>query len=222
VDTAVPFLVALGCLVLVALVVVLVVFSVRRERARQARIRQWAASRGWTVTTRPGSVEWTSRLPGRNPRGVSLILSGTAYGWPVGVAEYSYTTESMTDSSGNRSTTTHRLIVTLVRLAVPYAPVAVQPRGTLSRLGRAIFGDDAASTGHEDFDKQFRVHTKDPATSRALVGPALIAEHLAGRVPEWSVAGQDLMTWRQGRIDDPSQVEALAAHLVRVADLLGR
>lgn len=192
-DTAgIAFLVGLGGLAVVALIVVLVVVSARRERARQARIRQWAANRGWTVTTRPGAFEWTSRLPGGNRRSVSLILSGTAYGRPVGVAEYTYTTESMTDSSGNRSTTTHHLIVTLVRLPVSYAPVAVQPRGALSRLGRAIFGDRAASTGHEDFDRQFRVQTKDPATSRALVGPALIAEHLAGRAPPWSIGG----AWR--------------------------
>jgi hypothetical protein len=214
VDTAIPFLVALGCAALLVLVVLLIVFSVRRERQRQARIRQWAA--------KPGAVEWASRLPGNTRRGVSLILSGTAYGWPVSVAEYSYTTESMSDSSGNRSTTTHHLIVTVVRLAVPYPPVAVQPRGALSRLGRAIFGDKAASTGHDDFDRQFRVQTKDPAASRALVGPALITEHLAGRVPAWSLAGQDLLTWQQGRIDDPSHVESLAAQLVRVAGLLGR
>jgi hypothetical protein len=153
---------------------------------------------------------------------VSLILAATAYGRPVCVAEYSYTTESMTDSRGNRSTTTHHLIVTVVRLAASYAPVAVQPRGALSRLGRTIFGDNAASTGHQDFDRQFRVQTKDPATSRALVGPALIAEHLAGRIPAWSVAGHDLVAWQPGHIDDPSQVETLAAQLVRVADLLGR
>jgi hypothetical protein len=222
VDNPVPVLIALGCAALLALIVVLIVFSVRQERQRQARIRHWAASRGWTVTTRPGAVEWTSRLPGGNRRGVSLILSGNLYRRPVAVAEYSYTTESMADSSGNRTTTTHHLLVMLVRLPVSYPPVAVQPRGALSKLGRAIFGDGAAATGHDEFDRRFRVQTKDPAASQALVGPALIGEHLADRIPAWSLAGQDLLTWQQGRLKDPSEVETLATPLVRVADLLGR
>jgi hypothetical protein len=57
---------------------------------------------------------------------------------------------------------------------------------------------------------------------RTLVGPALINEHLAGRVPAWSLAGPDLVMWQDGRINDPLQIEAMAGQLVRVADLLGR
>jgi hypothetical protein len=227
-EAAVPVLVAFGIVAFIALVVVLIVFSVRRERERKARIEQWAASRGWTVTQRPGDFEWISQLPGRTRRRVSLLVSGTLNGRPVGVAEYSYTTTSSTStgtgtgSSTSTSTTTHHLIVTVVGLDAAYPPVAVQPRGALSRLGRTIFGDNAAATGHDEFDRQFRVQTKDPAYSRTLVGPALIGEHLAGRAPAWSLAGQDLLMWQQGRISDPSQIEAAAAQLVRVADLLGR
>ncbi len=155
-------------------------------------------------------------------RGISLLVSGRMHNWPVGVAEYSYTTESMADSRGSRSTTTHHYLVTAVRLTASYPPLAVQPRGALSRLGRAMFGDNATATGHDPFDRQFRVHTKDPVYARAMVGPALITEHLAGRVPEWSLAGYDLLTWQSGQLSDPRHIPALAAPLVRVADLLGR
>jgi hypothetical protein len=206
---------------LVVLLVVLVVVSVRRERERRDRIRRWAMRYGWNVAARP-AVDWATRLPGRERRGVSLLVSGMVHGWPVGVADYSYTTESMADSRGSRSTTTHYLIVTAIRLAAPYPPLAVQPRGGLSRLGRAMFGDNAAATGHDTFDRQFRVQTKDPALARTLLGPALITEHLAGRVPEWSLAGHDLLTWQSGHLNDPRQIPTLAASLVRVADLLGR
>ena len=208
--------IAVAVVGVIALIVLLAVFVARRERERQARISHWAVSRGWTVTPRPGTIEWTSRLPGGNRRGVSLALSGNVYGWPVCVAEYSYTT-----SSGD-GTTTHRYIVSALRLTVSYPPVEVQPRGGISRLGQAIFGDNGAATGHEEFDRHFRVCTKDPATSRALVGPALITEHLAGRIPAWSLAGQDLLAWQQGKIDDPSRIEALAAGLIHVATLIGR
>jgi hypothetical protein len=210
-TSTVVFGIALTVVVLIALVV----WRARRERVREAEISQWAASRGWTFTPRPGDIDWTSRLPGNNRRGVSLILSGTVYGWPVRVAEYSYTTSS------EDSTTTHRYLVTAVRLAAWYEPVAVQSRGGISRLGKAIFGDNAAATGNADFDRQFRVKTKDPATSHALLGPALIAEHLVGQIPAWSLAGPDLLAWQEGKIGDPSRIEALAAGLVRVATLLG-
>lgn len=116
----------------------------------------------------------------------------------------------------------HRYLVTAVRLTASYPPLAVQPRGGLSRLGRAMFGDNAAATGYDTFDRQFRVHTRDPAYARTLVGLALIAEHLAGRVPEWSLAGYDLLAWQSGHLSDPHQIPTLAARLVRVAELLGR
>ena len=76
-------------------------------------------------------------------------------------------------------------------------------------------------TGNADFDRQFRVKTKDPATSRGVVGPALTAEPLAGQIPAWSLAGHDLLAWQQGNISDPSRIEALAAGLIRVATLIG-
>jgi hypothetical protein len=223
-EWPVPGLFVLGGGGLFALLAVLVVVGVmvgaRRERERQDRIRQWAARYGWHVAKSP-TMDWAKRLPGQNRRGISLMVSGRMHNRPVGVAEYFYTTES-TNSNGSSSTTTHYYLVTAVRLTESYPPLAVQPRGALSRLGRAMFGDNATATGHDPFDRQFRVHTRDPAYARALVGPALITEHLAGRIPEWSLAGYDLLTWQTGRLSDPRQIPTLAAPLLRVADLLGR
>lgn len=216
--------VAVG-LVFVALVVTLIVVSARRERARIARLRRWAVARGWTLEPRP-SVEWLNRLPAHRRRGrVTLMLSGVVDGRPVSVAEYSYTTESTTRGSDSRTsttTTTHRLLVTAVRLPVEHPPLIVEPRGALSRLGRSVFGDNAAATGHDAFDRQFRVRARDLAVAHTLIGPALVAEHLAGRVPPWDLADQYLLTWQPGGLRDPHQVPDLAAALSRVADLLGR
>jgi hypothetical protein len=58
--------------------------------------------------------------------------------------------------------------------------------------------------------------------AHSLLGPALITEHLAGRVPEWSLADRDLLTWQYGYISSPAQIVTFAAPLVRVAQLLGR
>lgn len=166
-------------------------------------------------------AEWAQRLPGGNRHGVSLLVSGWLRNRHVGVAEYSYTTESR-NSDGSRDTTTYRFIAIAVRLTASYPPLAVHARGALSRLGRAMFGDNATATGHGAFDRKFRVQARDPAYARTMVGPALITEHLAGRVPEWSLAGYDLLTWQYGELSDPRQIPILAAPLVRVADLLGR
>jgi hypothetical protein len=213
--------VATGFIALTVLVVLLHVYRAQKERARQARISQWAASHGWTVTLRPRALEWCNQLPGHDRRGVSLILSGNVSGWPVSVADYSYVTTSSTGPDGATTRTRHRFIVTAVRLPGPYKPIAVQSRKGLSRVGRAIFGDGAAATGNEGFDRRFRVQTKDPATSRALIGPTLISEHLAERIPEWNLAGQNLLTWQSGKIEDPSCIQPLADRLVYVATLFG-
>jgi hypothetical protein len=84
----------------------------------------------------------------------------------------------------------------------------------MSKLGRALFGTGSA-TGNAEFDKRFTV-AGDPLA----LPPALVAAHLAGAVPGWSLYGTDLMTWRQGRIADPAQIFQLAAPLFPVADHL--
>jgi len=194
--------------------VLLPLFKKWWQRARDDRIGQRAESQGWTVTRNPELIEWCSQLPGSHYRGVSQIMSRTENGWPVSVAEYSYY-----DGSGEGETKRH-YVVTHVRLTSSYPPVAVERRGGISRVGRAVFGDNAASTGNEDFDRQFRVKTDDPA-GHALVGPALIAEQFAGRIPTWSLAGPDLVTWQKGKLGDLSRIQPVIDGLIRVAGLIG-
>jgi hypothetical protein len=212
-------------IVVVALIVVAATISVRHERRRRAALRQWAAHHGWTYAERP-RPDWARRLPGQDRRGVELMLSGPLHGYHVSVADYTYvtTSTSMTDSHGTSSTsrTYHRLVVVAVRLPWAAPAVGVAPRHALSRLGRAVFGEGATAIGNADFDKAFKVSTKDPVAARRLVGPALVAEHLAGRVPAWSLNGADLLTYHRGRVPDPAGIADLAGPLVRVAALLGR
>ena len=216
-------LIGVGCAALVALIVVGIVVSVRKDRRRRAALRQWAGRHGWTYTEKP-SVDWARRLPGTRSRGLTLMLSGVVDGYPVGVADYYYRTESTSGVGSNSSTTTttHYLVVVAVRLGRPAPTVGVAPRHGLSRLGRAIFGEGKAAIGYEPFDREFKVSARDPAAARQLIGPALAAEHLAGRVPAWSLKGADLLTFHPGRLIDPSRIPDLVGPLVRVATLLGR
>jgi len=223
-----PVVIGVGCTCLVALVVVAVVVSARKERQRREALRQWAWRSGWAYAERP-ATEWTSRLPGRNRRGVSLMLSGVVANFPVSVAEYTYTETrssstpgSSGTSSSSTSTTTYHFVVVVVRLPRPGPAVEVVPRHGLSKLGRAMFGDKPTAIGYEPFDRAFRIGSRDPVAGRHLVGPLLAREHVAGQVPPWSLYGADLLTCQRGRIGDPTSIPGLAAPLIRVATLLGR
>ncbi len=223
-----PVLIVAAVALLLALIVVAAVVTARRERQRREALRQWAVQHGWTYTERP-AADWVSRLPGRNRRGVSLMLSGVVARYPVSVAEYSYTQTSTSTtrnadgtSSTSTSSTTYHFVVVVVRLPWPGPSIEVQPRHGLSKLGRAIFGDRATAIGYEPFDRAFRIAAKDPAAARRLVGPVLAGEHIAGRVPAWSLHGAELLTYRSGRLDDPAGIPDVAAPLIRVATLLGR
>lgn len=215
----------IACLVLVALLVVgLVVLGRRQARARLAALQRWASANDWTIVPRP-AVDWSARLPGRNRRGVTLALTGWLWGRRAGVADYSYTeTTSTSTSDGHGGTsrrtksTTHHYTVLVVHLERPSPYLGVQPRGLLSRWGRALFGTGTA-LGHEEFDKHFRV-VGEPGASPYPLTAALLAAHLDGTAPPWTLAGTDLLSYRQGRLGDPASIPQLLGPLYRVADLL--
>jgi hypothetical protein len=154
---------------------------------------------------------------------VRLALVGPYEGHQASVAEYQYTTTSTTGSgtSASTSSTTYRYLV-VVHLEAPGATIAVQRRGGLSKLGRSIFGDRPTALGDERFDSQWRVNAPDPARVRRYIGPALAQEHIAGRVPHWSLQGTEPITYDRGRLDDLARIPALVDPLIRVARLLGR
>jgi hypothetical protein len=211
---------AFGAVIAAALglVVVSVVVNGHRERRRRDHLRLWAKHHGWYLREQP-SVDWGERLPGRNRRGVSLSVHGTVNGRTVAVAEYSYTTSS-TDGQGNSTSETHRFVVTAVRLPTMYPTLWVERRTGLSKLGRAVFGDAATAIGDERFDRMYRIRTVVPVQVHSVLSPALVNEHIEGRLPVWSIQGTELLSYQKGRIESPEQIPALAAPLVRVAELL--
>ncbi|HZN17531.1 MAG TPA: hypothetical protein VFB84_04975 [Micromonosporaceae bacterium] len=197
--------------------------SARRDQDRQERVQQWAVEHRWVYTPSP-QVGWGARLPGGNSGVVRWVLSGTLQGYPVSIADYTFT-EVIGDVTGGVPATmyTRHLLVLVVRLGQPYPSIAVQPLAALAAIGRAIFGDRGEAVGDERFDHQFRIVTEaDRGYARQLVGPALVTEHIAGTVPTWSLQGDELLVYRAQELDDPEQIPTLAAPLIRVADLLGR
>ncbi|MEV6925859.1 hypothetical protein AB0M46_15365 [Dactylosporangium sp. NPDC051485] len=219
-----PLLLAGGaCLgVLLVFAIVVGVVQHRRERRRREGLQQWAAHNGWRYEPRP-AVDWWRRLPGRNRRGVTLALTGLVGGRTVSIAEYSHTTTTTTpgpDGVGTTSPSTHRYVVYLVRLRQALPGLAVHRRGAVSRFGRALFGDRPTALGHEPFDRAYRISAERPDVVPAVFRRDLVAEHVAGRLPEWSLHGAELMTFETGRIDDPATIPGRFAALVRLADLI--
>ncbi|MCW6010565.1 hypothetical protein K1W54_39355 [Micromonospora sp. CPCC 205371] len=227
-DQLVPIVIGLGLALLITFVVVATVLGIRHERRRRSALQDWARRNGWRYVESP-RVEWMSRLPGTSQRRVTLALTGVLNGREVTVADYSYTRTSTSTTAGgdsgsrtSTSSTTHHLVVVVVSLPEPGPTLAVERRGGLSKLGRAIFGDKPTALGDEQFDSKFRLTGPDPDTIRRYVGPALAAEHIAGRVPPWSLYGTQLLTYYESRLDDAEQILAFAEPLVRVTYLFGR
>jgi hypothetical protein len=205
---------SLGLLIPIGLLLLVIVLAVR-ERARQALLERWASSNGWSSRSRrldPSlptvTVDWIDRLPGRSPWGVSLLLSGTLSGRAVSVAEY-----ANRETGGGDGTTLemHRFIVVVVNLHTPLPDMEVRPRAR-RRFGR---GTQSAET----FDQRFRV-LGDAVATEQVIPPALLAEHVAGTVPPWSVHHTELMTYTRGRLRDPERIPDFVAPLLRVADHL--
>ncbi|BDT93714.1 hypothetical protein IFM12275_36900 [Nocardia sputorum] len=210
----------------VVLLAIVIPLSISAERSRKETLRQWAAAHGWAFAE-SGRAQWAARLPGHNSRGLGVTMSRQIGGRWVTVAEYSYRTTSSTGSSTTdttTTTTTHHFVVVLVLLDRMYPPIEVLPRGLLSQLGRAMFGDKPTTTGNVLFDSQYRIVTADPSYAKALVGPPLIDAHIARMVPPWSLAGAELLTFvkTSSALRDPSAIPGYAAPLLHVAELLGR
>jgi hypothetical protein len=209
---------AMSAFVFVVIVVILgsialAAFVARRERARREVLTDWATAHGWQTQLRP-QLGFERRLPGRNRRGVSLAMSGLIDDRPVTVAEYSYTTTS------NRTRTTHRYVIAVVQLREPRPSIGVYRRGALSKFGRALFGDRSTAIGYEPFDRDFRVTAEHPGDVPSVLGADLVHAHIDGQLPDWSLVGTELLTFRPGRIDDPASIPDQVLPLLRVADLL--
>jgi hypothetical protein len=215
------------CLLGVAVTIPAIIAVRRRERRRTDRLQAWARENGWIVTPKP-AVHWRGRLPGGNRGVVTVAVSGAVSGRPVSVAEYAVSDVQITsapDGMGgtttSTTTTTHHFTVAVAALSRPMPNIAMERRGTASRLARAVLGPGEAATGNADFDRAFRIRTADPAAVRRWCTPSLIDAHLRWQIPDWSVTGTELLTYRGGRLD-PSTIPEEAGRITFLAAQLDR
>jgi hypothetical protein len=219
VNSSVVFgMVTLGCIgIFITATVVMIVIGHQREKARQRALEAWAATNRWQLVRHP-QVDWGQRMPGRAKRGVTLALYGNVRGRPVCIAEYRYTTSSYNGTS--TQTNTHHFTLCVVRLRRPFPPMGVARRGGMSRFGRSLFGDGRTALRNEAFDRQFKVSAADPRLIPEVLGPRLVGEHIAGLLPNWTVSGNELISYRTGLIGQPESILVQFAGVLRIADLL--
>jgi hypothetical protein len=212
----------------IALAILLGVLNVRQSRSRAAALNDWALRNEWKVAPWP-AVAWGGRMPGHNQQGVSLAVSGQLHGRAVTIAEYYYATTSTSPTGAVGETgamatrperRTHRYVLMVVRLRRTYPSIGVYRRGALSKLGRSLLGDKSTALGQEEFDRVFRVTADQPGLVSTVLSRDLVAAHVAGRLPDWSIEGKELLTYREGRLDDPTTIPAAFGPLLLVADLL--
>jgi hypothetical protein len=241
-----PALVILGLFSLLGIVgiVWLYVWANRSTTKTRKSVEQWAVQQGWGLST-DASLPFDDELPGRRGR-AKLLMHSTVNGRPVAVADYYYDTTESFGSDGDSREVTKSVWVMAVRLPRSYPLLSLERRpGPVSRafdivltvlspvamlLGKGlgvlknkVFGPGPVSValGYPPFDDKFVIKASDPELARRLFGPTLVAEHVAGRVPMWSLLGPDLFTWTN-QIKDGQEMSAKVAGLLRVADLLGR
>ncbi|MBM7785702.1 hypothetical protein [Tenggerimyces flavus] len=206
-------------LIVVGLVLAIMVPLLNRARRREelwaSTVASWASAQGFTAYPEGTPVRWTERLPGTRAVGVRFLFAGQRAGRTVGLAEYEY---HVTTQSG---TSTHRFLVCVVSVEGTYPPIEVVERSGGSQLWRWLTGPADTEIGVAEFDERYRIATESPEVARQLVGPALVAAHVAGSVPPWSLYGSDLLAYWPGRLDPATALPSLDA-VLQVAELLGK
>ncbi|MGH3433089.1 MAG: hypothetical protein ACRDQB_09665 [Thermocrispum sp.] len=99
--------------------------------------------------------------------------------------------------------------------------LAIDRPDTIERAATALTGG-MGRVGHEAFDREFFVSTRDPAQTKGILTDQLcswlVAEPRSSKFP-LRFEGGDVVTWRSGALDIDKVVEALD-HLNEVVDRL--
>ncbi|MDQ1704784.1 MAG: hypothetical protein QOF18_1150 [Frankiaceae bacterium] len=207
-------LVALG----VPLAAYLAYRSWQQEQKRKELLLQWATSNGWTFTEEDDS--WCGRWNGApfglgDHRRARDVIAGAAGTRTFVAFDYSYQTHS-SDGKGNTTTTTHRYVVTAVRMPTALPDLQVTPESVFSRIGH-VLGMSDIELESEDFNRRFRVHGPDPKFASDVLSPRTMQALLGCGDVSWRINGTDIIGWYDGKLD-PTGVQSTMATLGTVID----
>jgi hypothetical protein len=214
-----PFLFVVPFVAFVALIVVLAVWSYKKNQERLAALQGLARSKGWQCI--PGDpYNLPERWPG-DPfhsgyaRRATNVITGGVGSHPMIAFDYEYKEDS-TDSNGRSSTTTYHYAVCALGLACALPDLTVSPEGVLSRIGQAL-GMQDIELESEDFNRRFRVKCHNPKFATDVLSPRTMELLLRAGKLHFRFAGTDVVSAHSGQLQ-PADLLNRTAVLAGVVD----
>ncbi len=208
-----------------ALVAVLVVVGLRRERARQDALDAWAAAGGWARVAR--DQRWVGAFAGPpfgtgDDRRADDVCSRLLDGRQQVAFTYRYATyETVTRTDANGASHTererrdHTFAVLAVQLPAVLGPLAITREGLMDRVARAFGGQDI-EIEHADFNRRYRVTAAEPKHAVDLLNPRTVERLLGHADASVRLADGWAVLWDVGALEPAFVDERLSV----VADLL--
>lgn len=186
---------------------------------RTERLTAWAATTGWrfegsdpTLTMR-----WMGQPFGQgHSRKATDVLRGHFDGMPATSFTYRWTT-----GSGKEQSTYVRHVVALDLPA--YLPtVELTPDGLGAKLAKVVGGQDIQFES-DDFNRAWRVESRDLAVAHAIVNPRLMERLLRGDATGecLRIEGTSILSWANGATDTNTLARRLGV-LVAIARAIPR
>ncbi|WP_345353758.1 hypothetical protein [Actinoallomurus liliacearum] len=208
----------------------------RDQRDGRRAIREFAAARGWTLTTSPEEhraiLERLHGEPfhpeppepspylvlGRRRHRLSLVMRGAHHGGSAVVFLYTAEQEVLDDGFGRRGRELSAYwVAALLDLPVRVPRLQVTPRTAVRPPRPGI------ATADPRVDERFHVHTDDPAWA-SRVTRALAPILLDGEGRPWRVSGTTILTWEHVLTWPPGiplgRVDAALDELTRITGRL--
>ncbi|WP_329002845.1 hypothetical protein OHA18_06590 [Kribbella sp. NBC_00709] len=196
-------------LVMLAGVIWLVVWSVRRRRAAAMRRATEVAAVGWVqVPPNPWLLQVAANLvPASGDPGTTY--AGEFRGRGLCVFDYTYVT-----SNGK---TQQRHVVHLVALSLP---VSLPPFTLMHETGlRWAFRGRDLELENQDFNDRFRIECPDDRYASAVMHPRMMERVLRNPGLEWLIAGNACVSWGRDGFEVPD-VLARAEAMTQLIDLI--
>jgi hypothetical protein len=180
----------------------------KRHQKQVAQVRQFATKMGWNYTA--SDSRWT-HISARTPfnSGMAIrdswmacsatdIVQGAYDQRPV--AAFDYTVRSEQQGPNGSTETTYRYGVCVITLPAPLPYLEIGHESVLGRLAQSM-GEHDIQIESEGFNRQFRVRSADPKFASDVLSPQLAEKLMSLPAEQWRIEGNNLISWRKGRLD---------------------
>lgn len=209
--------VAIIAIVVIAVMILIGVLSYRANKKRQEAFRAWAATRGWTYTTRDDSYEgmpWGPPFGMGSGRAAFDVLQGNWGDRPGLCFTYRYQTQS-SDGKTTR-TENHWFAIYSLHLPRSLPELRVSREGVFSKLARKM-GIHDIEFESEDFNREFKVKAEDRKFAYDVVNPQMMQLLMENNAEGFVIVGPDIVRARSGRLT-PEAVEPGLAYLAQIVE----